>query len=181
STSTINYTINGVAQTPETGVAANGSGAASFTTPNLTTANNGQTLQITSVTTTSATPNCTTSFAQNVTLSVNPLPTIFNVSFTGSLCGTATITLSGTQAGVNYALLRNAGTVETIAGTGNGISFSPVVQTGTYTVVATNATTGCSSTMNGSVLMGGGTPPTNTFTVTGGGIYCSGGAGVPVG
>ncbi len=181
STSTINYTINGAAQTPETGVVANGSGAASFTTPNLTTANNGQTLQITSVTTTSATPNCTTTFAQNVTLSVNPLPTIFNVSFTGSLCGTATITLSGTQTGVNYALLRGSATEETKPGTGSSISFSPVTQTGTYTVVATNTSTGCSSTMTGSVVMGGGTPPTSTFFVTGGGIYCAGGPGMPVG
>jgi hypothetical protein len=47
STSTINYTINGAAQTPVTGVVANGSGAASFTSANLTAANNGQTLRIT--------------------------------------------------------------------------------------------------------------------------------------
>src|SRR5205814_4077207 len=68
STSTINYSINGVAQTAKTGIVANGSGAASFTSASLTAANDGQTLQITSITTTSATPNCSQTFTQNVTL-----------------------------------------------------------------------------------------------------------------
>jgi hypothetical protein len=76
STSTINYTINAVAQTPVTGVVANGSGAASFASANLTAANNGQTLRITGVTVTSATPNCPASFSQDVILSVNPNPTL---------------------------------------------------------------------------------------------------------
>ncbi|MDQ6608367.1 MAG: hypothetical protein M3Y85_00905, partial [Bacteroidota bacterium] len=74
STSTINYSINGVAQTPVTGVVANASGAANFTTSVLTSANNGQTLQITTIVTTSSTPNCSKNFTQNVTLSVNTLP-----------------------------------------------------------------------------------------------------------
>jgi hypothetical protein len=125
-----------------------------FQHANLTTANNGQTLQITSITTTSATPNCTTSFTQNVILSVNPLPTVFNVTFSGSLCGSAVISLDGSQVGVNYALKRGSSTEETVAGTGSGISFTAVTQTGTYTVVATNTTTNCQSIMSGSVEMG---------------------------
>lgn len=76
STSTIGYSIDGVAQSPVTGVVANGSGAASFTTSSLSAANNGQTLQITSVTTTSATPSCTKTFTQNFTLAVNEAPTV---------------------------------------------------------------------------------------------------------
>ena len=76
STSTINYTINGAAQAPVTGVVADGSGAASFTSAALTAANDGQTLEITSVTTTSATPNCTASFTQDVILTVNTAPVI---------------------------------------------------------------------------------------------------------
>ncbi len=78
STSTISYTINGAAQTPVTGVVADGSGAASFNTPNLSASNNGQILQITGITVTSATPNCTKSFAENVTLAVNQLITVGN-------------------------------------------------------------------------------------------------------
>ncbi|MDP3313367.1 hypothetical protein [Lutibacter sp.] len=76
STSTIAYSINAVAQTPVTGVVANASGAASFTTTALTGANNGQVLQITGVTTTSTTPNCSQVFTQNVTLAVNAVPII---------------------------------------------------------------------------------------------------------
>jgi hypothetical protein len=71
STSTVAYSINGVAQTPATGVTANVSGAASFTTGNLTFANNGQTLRITGITVTSATPNCSATFTQDVTLQVH--------------------------------------------------------------------------------------------------------------
>ena len=108
STSTINYTINGVAQTPVTGVVANGSGAASFTSAALTAANNGQTLQITGVTTTSTTPNCTASFAQDVILSVNATPTLSGASQAAAVCAGsgATINLTGLLAGststINY-------------------------------------------------------------------------------
>ncbi len=70
-TSTIEYSINDAAQTPVTGVVADADGNASFTTPNLVAANNGQTLQITGITVSSSTPSCTKSFAQNVTLGVN--------------------------------------------------------------------------------------------------------------
>ena len=69
STSTVSYTINGAAHTPIS-VVADAAGAASFSTTALTSANNGQTLQITGITITSATPNCTATFTQNVTLSV---------------------------------------------------------------------------------------------------------------
>lgn len=68
---TINYTINGVAQTPVTGVNANASGNASFNTANLTAANNGQILQITSI----AKGSCTTNFTRNVTLAVTTVGT----------------------------------------------------------------------------------------------------------
>ncbi len=63
----IDYTINGVAQTQVTGIDADASGNASFTTTSLSGANNGQTLQVTKITN-SATNF--TAFTQNVTLSV---------------------------------------------------------------------------------------------------------------
>ncbi len=118
--------------------------------------------------------------SNELTMIVNPLPTAFNVSYTGSLCGTALITLDGSQNGVNYELKRNTVTVETIAGIGSSFSFSGVTQTGTYTVVATNTSTTCSITMNGSVVLTGGSPPT-VYNVTGGGTFCIGGIGFPVG
>jgi hypothetical protein len=122
----------------------------------------------------------TVSSTNSITMSVTAAPTVFNVGYTGSLCGTATVSVSGSETGVSYALKKNATTIETIAGTGSGFSFTAVSANGTYTVVATNTTTSCSSTMNGSVMIGGGTPP-SAFSVTGGGSYCSGGSGVEVG
>ena len=98
STSTIAYTINGIAQTPVTGVTANASGAASFITAPLTETNNGQTLQITGITVTSAPTNCSDSFTQNVTLSVDPASVGGTVASSQTICnGTspADLTLSG--------------------------------------------------------------------------------------
>ncbi|HET9824484.1 MAG TPA: hypothetical protein VFP87_04080, partial [Chitinophagaceae bacterium] len=132
----------------------------------------------------SAGPNCalassiTTVGTQKVT--VNPLPTVFNMGFTGSLCSTATFTLSGSEVGVNYALTRGTTIVQTLAGTGSSLTFSATSTNGTYSIVATNATTNCQSTMNNTFSLGGGTPPT-AFSVTGGGSYCTGGSGVAVG
>jgi intracellular sulfur oxidation DsrE/DsrF family protein len=118
STSTINYTINSVAQTPVTGVIANGSGAASFTSANLTAGNNGQTLRITSVTVTSATPNCSASFTQDVILSVNPNPTLTGASQAAAVC-------AGSGATINLTGLR-ASTTSTINYTINAVAQTPV-------------------------------------------------------
>ncbi len=121
----------------------------------------------------------TTSATKKVT--IISLPTLFDVTHTGSLCGTVTINLSGSETDVNYQLKRG-GTNEgsPVPGTGSSLSFGNFSSTGTYTVVATNTSTTCSSTMNGSVVLTGGSPPT-VYNVTGGGTFCIGGAGVPVG
>jgi len=87
STFTVNYKINGVAQTAITGVTSDGTGAGSFTSANMTAANDGQTLQITGLTKTSGVaPNCTQSFTQNVTLQVNPLPTLTGATQASRVC-----------------------------------------------------------------------------------------------
>jgi hypothetical protein len=59
STNNITYNINGGSDQTANGVIANGSGEGSFTTGNLTYANNGQNLTITSITVTSSDPDCT--------------------------------------------------------------------------------------------------------------------------
>ncbi len=64
---TIEYTINGIAQTPVTGVDADGNGSANFMTTTLTAANIGQTLQITKITNSF---NNFSTFTQNVILPV---------------------------------------------------------------------------------------------------------------
>ncbi|MCX6326556.1 MAG: hypothetical protein NT144_07890 [Bacteroidia bacterium] len=77
SISTVNYTINGFAQDPVFNVVATGT-SASFFSRVLTASDNGKTLSITGITTTSATPNCSKTFSQNLTLIVNTatIPTI---------------------------------------------------------------------------------------------------------
>ncbi|MFC2111499.1 hypothetical protein ACFLQ5_03510, partial [Bacteroidota bacterium] len=69
-TFTLNYSINGTPQTAKTGLIASAGGTSSFTTTNLSTSNNGQTLRITGITITNPTTNCAQSFTQDVTLSV---------------------------------------------------------------------------------------------------------------
>ncbi len=78
STSTINYTINSVAQTAITGVVADASGNASFTVA-LSAVNNGRTLAITSITRTDLTPACATAITANntVVIAVQPLVTYY--------------------------------------------------------------------------------------------------------
>ncbi|WP_281322900.1 hypothetical protein [Flavobacterium aestivum] len=133
STSTLNYTINGVSQTDVTGVVANASGVASFTTPLLTTANNGQTLQVTGVTITSAIPNCGASFLKNVTLNVNPDSVGGSISGSQTLIcvntTTGTLTLGGGYVGaiVQWEKRLDSGSWVTIPNTAATYSESPSV------------------------------------------------------
>lgn len=71
-TFTVNYTINGVAQMPIAGIISDGSGNASFTSAVLSALNNGEVLQVTSLTNTGAHSSCTQTFTgKTVTLAVN--------------------------------------------------------------------------------------------------------------
>jgi len=81
STSIVDYSINGVVQTPVTGVAADDSGVASFTTDPLSAENNGKILRITGITTGLA-PACSAIFTRDITLIINSAttPTILGVS-----------------------------------------------------------------------------------------------------
>lgn len=132
-----------------------------------------------------STPSCSTAYAGNpIILSVPGAPTAFTVTGGGAYCigGTgAPVGLNGSQTGVNYQLRLNLlNTGAPVPGTGAAISFGNQTGVGAYTVVATNTTSGCTSTMTGSVNISTNALPT-AFTVTGGGAYCSGGAGLPVG
>ncbi|MCX6896644.1 MAG: hypothetical protein NTZ16_14365 [Verrucomicrobia bacterium] len=90
----------------------------------------------------------------NIQIGAITLPTVLGMSGTGSFCpesGAQTFGMGATEADVSYALKNGATTVETVAGTGSAISFSPVTATGTYTVVGTR--TGASATMSGSATI----------------------------
>ena len=128
--------------------------------------------------------SCTSNMAGTPQIIVNPLPVTFAVTGGGSYCAGGTgvaIGLAGSTTGVNYRLFN--GTVPVgaaIAGNGGAITFGTLTTAGTYTVQAVNVTTGCVQNMSGSasVVI---TPLPVAYTVTGGGNYCTGGAGVPVG
>ena len=108
-----------------------------------------------------------------VTITVNPLPTLFNVTGGGGFCSGGTgvvVGLSGSQSGVNYQLkLSGANQGSPVVGTGAAISFGNQISAGTYSVVATDTTTACVATMSGSVTATVNPLPT-VFNVTEAGI-----------
>ncbi|MCZ8215296.1 MAG: DUF6443 domain-containing protein, partial [Cyclobacteriaceae bacterium] len=88
-----------------------------------------------------------------VTISVNAIPTTFTINGGGTYCGSGTVTLSGSQTGVNYQLRKNGideGSV--INGSGVGLSW-PGKPTGTYTIVARNTNGSCATTMSSSAII----------------------------
>jgi len=159
-----------------TGSAVSGTGS-SISFGNQTTAGN-----YTVVATITAT-GCTR-ILTGVTVTINPLPTAYSLTGGGDYCtggSGVTVGLSNSQSGVNYQLQVggvNSGSV--VAGTGNAISFGTNTAAGTYTVIATNPTTGCVNSMTGNVAITIDPLPT-AFNLTGGGSYCIGGSGVAVG
>ncbi len=133
--------------------------------------------------TTTAT-GCVGNMSGSVNVVINPLPTVFTVTGGGNYCAGGTgvaIGLNNSQSGVNYQLMNGVTAVGTpVAGTGTAISFGLQTLAGSYTVVAVNATTSCTSNMSGSAVIVVNPLPT-IYAITGGGGYCSGGAGVHIG
>ncbi|MHC0439383.1 T9SS sorting signal type C domain-containing protein [Flavobacterium sp. 3-210] len=103
---------------------------------------------------------------------VNPNPS-YNVTGSGSYCsGGIAVGLDGSTTGFSYQLKLggvNSGTA--VAGNGSAITFGTKTA-GTYTVVATNSTTGCTLTMNGSAIITAATAP--AVSITGSNNICVG-------
>jgi len=113
---------------------------------------------------------------------VNPIlngaVTVYNV--TGSGTAPSAVGLDGSQTGgVNYVLYKNAAPQgASIDGTGSAITFGTQPK-GTYTVKGHRIATSMYSDMAGNATV---TPLNPTvYAVTGGGSYCQGGVGLPVG
>jgi len=127
---------------------------------------------------------CNTGMNGSRSVSINPIPAAFTITGGGAYCAGGTgmnIGLSGSVTGINYRLYNGLAPVGAAkAGTGLAISFGPQTASGSYTVVASNAVTGCSSNMTGStsIIIN---PLPSAFSLTGGGAYCAGDAGVNVG
>lgn len=105
-TFSLEYSINGTSQATQTGIVSNSLGESSFSTPVLSFANNEHTLSISELIITSQTPNCNKIFMQDITLRVNPLPTLSTVSQAEAVCegSQATINLSGLVAGTTFSV-----------------------------------------------------------------------------
>ncbi|MBN1951204.1 MAG: gliding motility-associated C-terminal domain-containing protein [Bacteroidales bacterium] len=174
SESGVNYELY-LAGNPTGTVVAGTGNAISFT--NITTAGTYTIVATNTIT------GCQNNMSGSAVVSIDPLPTVYNVGGGGSYCSGGTgvnITLSDSEAGVNYELyLGGAPTGTIVAGTGNAISFTNITAAGTYTVVATNATTGCQNNMSGSAAVSIDPLPT-VYNVGGGGSYCAGGTGVNI-
>lgn len=84
-------------------------------------------------------------------------PTAFNVTGGGSFCSGGSgvsVGLSGSETGVTYQLFNGGNTVGSpIFGTGSSIDFGSQTSAGTYTVVATRTSGGCTANMSGSATV----------------------------
>ncbi|MES2702330.1 MAG: T9SS type A sorting domain-containing protein [Bacteroidota bacterium] len=170
-TPTLTYTWTGIA-------GASGLSCTSCASPTITPTATG--MNVYSVSTTFM--GCT-SPATGVTIDVTPGPIQFNMTGGGSYClpiPGLDVGIDGSQVGVDYQLFNGASMVGApIAGTGSAISFGLQSAAGTYTVLATSLTTGCSRPMTGTSVISI-NPGSTPYDVAGGGAYCAGDGGLPV-
>ncbi len=130
---------------------------------------------------------CNSTMFGTVSIGLYPQPQPFSVSGGDTICSfggsiSATVTLSGSELGVNYHLYRsgNLPTGAPLPGTGLALSFTNVTTPGVYTVKAVNPVTTCQTDMTDSAVVVLAPNPT-AFNVTGGGSFCDGAAGVVIG
>ena len=112
--------------------------------------------------------SCSRSATSNLTVISGP--TAYNVSGGGAYCASVTglyISLSNTETGVNYRVYNNGTPVGGIVAGSTGISKNfPIPTTaGTYIIIGTNTTTGCSTTMTGNAVVTVYALPTGSLTV----------------
>lgn len=103
-------------------------------------------------------PDWTGAVPSNVLkMTVNPLPTAFNVTGGGSYCSGSSnvaVGLSGSQIGVTYQLYNGVNAVgSSVAGTGFALDFGNQTVSGTYTVVATDQSALCPRNMSGNATI----------------------------
>ncbi len=100
---------------------------------------------------------CTSNMTGSPSVVINPLPTSYTCSGGGVFCAGAPgvwFYLLSSSPAINYQLYGPGGMVgPPIAGTGGAINFDSVIAAGTYSVLATNAVTGCVNWMTDSVVI----------------------------
>ncbi len=108
-------------------------------------------------------PSCSLTMSGTAVVTLKSGATAFNVTGGGTICSTSTssVGLSGSQTGTTYQLKVGSTNVGSpISGTGSSLTWSNLSTAGTYTVVATLTSSGCSATMTGSVSITVNSPPT---------------------
>ena len=131
-----------------------------------------------------ATTGCMTTMTGSATITSAPGPALFTVVGGGAYCAGGAgddIGLVGSDIGVTYQLYNGSATAGTATpGTGSSLDFGLFTAAGTYAVSAVDPSSGCSSTMPGSVAITVNPLPVS-YSVTGGGSYCSGTSGLNIG
>ena len=137
-----------------------------------------------SVMATNGTTGCMNSMLGSPTITINALPTVYNVTGGGAYCAGGTgrhVGLDFSSIGVTYQLVRGATPVGSpLAGSSSGLDFGVQTAAGAYTIIATNATSGCTNTMSGTANITISTPPISYLTTSATSSYCAGGTGVDV-
>ena len=122
---------------------------------------------------------CANTMTGGATVTVNPLPSIYYVTGGGTYCSGGSgvnIGLSGSDLNISYQLYKGSSAAGSpVLGSGSAIDFGLQAASGTYTIVALDQATPCSSNMLGSTNVSSVAPPA-VYAVTGGGTYCEGSA-----
>jgi gliding motility-associated-like protein len=141
-----------------------GHGSGSGTTIAQTLENNGTADATVTYTVTPSANGCSGS-TFSATVTIRPHPVMFNVTGGGAFCPNGNgvpVGLDNTETGITYNVYVNGTFVTSFTGTGSAAESAPVPVTGTATIVAVNATTGCSYNMNGNAIIS--YSPTPQFT-----------------
>jgi hypothetical protein len=125
---------------------------------------------------------CSNYMATSPALSINPVPSVYNVTGGGDYCSGGDgkrVGLDFSVPGINYQLFNAATPLTTAGGTSAALDFGLQTAAGTYTAVASNSITGCTSNMNGSATVVINSLP-NVYPISGTGSYCAGSTGFDV-
>ena len=91
------------------------------------------------------------------TVTINPYPTAYAVTGGGAYCmggSGVTVDLANSQTGIDYQLQKDGtNTGSPVSGNDSGITFGNQTAAGTYTVVATTTSTGCTAAMTGNAVV----------------------------
>ncbi len=127
---------------------------------------------------------CTSNMLSTVSVTILPLPAVFNVTGGGTFCANGAgedVGLDGSAVGFTYQLYDGATPIgSAMAGTGHAIDFGLQTTVATYTVLASDDISHCNNEMNNDAVIDT-FPLPAVFTVAGGGTLCAGTTGFFIG